>query len=90
MLNASYASMEREVKDNRLDLWQFITPLTEIEATEDPAVLNSELEYIIRETRQKPMAVVVSLSFPPPTPFWLRRARAIVKNKPSNQKTRRP
>ena len=57
-----------------------------MEVTEDHVVLNSELEYIIKETRQKPMAVVVSLSFPPPAPFWLRRARAIVKNKPSNQK----
>ncbi|KAK9219619.1 hypothetical protein WN943_008265 [Citrus x changshan-huyou] len=86
MLNASYASMEREVKDNRLDLRQFITPLTGMDATEDSAILNSELEYIVRETGQKPMAVVVSLSFPPPTPFWLRHARATVKNKPSNQK----
>ncbi|KAK9219613.1 hypothetical protein WN943_008259 [Citrus x changshan-huyou] len=57
-----------------------------MDATEDPAILNSELEYIVRETGQKPMAVVVSLSFPPPAPFWLRHARATVKNKSSNQK----
>ncbi|KAK9216061.1 hypothetical protein WN944_008068 [Citrus x changshan-huyou] len=77
MLNASYASMEHEVKDNRLDLRQFITPLTGMDATEDPTILNSELEYIVRETGQKPMAVVVFLSFPPPTPFWLRHAEQL-------------
>ena len=51
MLNASYSSMKHEVKDNRLELWQFITLLTGMEATEDPAILNLELEYIIMETR---------------------------------------
>ena len=57
-----------------------------MDATEDPAILNSELEYIVRETGQKPMAVVVSLSFPPLAPFWLWHARATVKNKPFNHK----
>ena len=51
-----------------------------MDATEDPAILNSELEYIVRETGQKPMAVVVSLSFPPPAPFWLRHARVSESN----------
>ena len=85
MLNASYASIECEVEDNRVDLRQFITPLTGMYVTEDPAILNSELEYIVKETRQKPRAVVVSLSFSPPALFWLRHARTTVKNKRSNQ-----
>ena len=85
MLNASYASIECEVEDNRVDLRQFITPLTRMDVTEDPAILNSELEYIVKETRQKPRAVVVSLSFSPPALFWLRHARTTVKNKRSNQ-----
>ncbi|KAK9216059.1 hypothetical protein WN944_008066 [Citrus x changshan-huyou] len=54
--------------------------------TRNPVILNSELEYIVRETGQKPMAVVVSLSFPPLAPFWLWHARATVKNKPFNHK----
>ena len=86
MLSASYASIACEVDDNRVDLLKIITPLTGMDATEDPAILNSELEYNVRVTKQKPMTIVVSLSFSFPALFWLRHARAIVKNKRSNQK----
>lgn len=86
MLKASYGSMKSEVKDGRLDVRRFVEPLTGMPATEDPVVLNSRLEEIIRVTGKKPMAILVSLSFPPPPPPWLREARANLEEHPSNQK----
>lgn len=60
---ASYTAIKGKVKDDRLDVRQFVTPLTKMTTIKDLIALNTESKNIIKETRLKPMVSLFYFHF---------------------------